>query len=226
MMVLFYRARSITPPIQIGNTGPLHIIHVGLTLKRLDCEKLPCNLDQVTSVYNYFTIMILKAVNRFQKGSNCFPKRQNTLRIIFQTLYVTMHTIDFHHMLSCCHMQAPVPAPTAEWNITPLAHSWSFSYMYCIVFSRNKLNLNPFHLSYTSTVTQNGCRWADLISPLKSSHPGFEKSSILLARFLVYCTSDQVTACWCIWKSFGVNACLHEEMYFHFIVEVFLYSFL
>jgi hypothetical protein len=54
-------------------------------------------------------------------------------------------------------------------------------------------------------------RWADIISPLKSSH--FEKSSILLARFLVCCTSDH---CWCIWKSFGVNTCLHWRNVFSF----------
>jgi hypothetical protein len=35
------------------------------------------------------------------------------------------------------------------------------------------------------------CRWAELISQLKSSH--FQNSSILFARFLVCSTSDQVT---------------------------------
>jgi hypothetical protein len=32
--------------------------------------------------------------------------------------------------------------------------------------------------------------------------------------------------CWCIWKSFGVNACLQWRKYFHFIGEVFCTVFL
>jgi hypothetical protein len=31
--------------------------------------------------------------------------------------------------------------------------------------------------------------------------------------------------CWCIWKSFEVNACLQWRKYYHFIGEVFLHSF-
>jgi hypothetical protein len=31
--------------------------------------------------------------------------------------------------------------------------------------------------------------------------------------------------CWCIWKLFGINACLQWRKYFHFIGELFLYSF-
>jgi hypothetical protein len=34
------------------------------------------------------------------------------------------------------------------------------------------------------------------------------------------------SGCWCIWKSFGLMRVFNEEMYFHFIGEVFLYSFL
>jgi hypothetical protein len=66
-------------------------------------------------------------------------------------------------------------------------------------------------------------RWAGLISPLKSSH--FEKSSILLTRFLVCCTSDQVTVD-AFGNLSGYMRVINEEMYFHFIGEVFLYSFL
>jgi hypothetical protein len=68
-------------------------------------------------------------------------------------------------------------------------------------------------------------RWADLISPLKSSH--FEKASILLARFLVCC--EWSSDCWCIWKSFRVNACLHWRNVFSFhwrsVFVQFFYEF-
>jgi hypothetical protein len=45
-----------------------------------------------------------------------------------------------------------------------------------------------------------------------------------VSRLLYEWSSD----CWCIWKSFGVNACLQwrNVFSFHFIGEVFLYSFL
>jgi hypothetical protein len=69
---------------------------------------------------------------------------------------------------------------------------------------------------------------------LSVSWPNLTTKIITLWEFLNFVNEvsrlqyEWSSDCWCIWKSLGVNACLqfNEEMYFYFIGEVFLYSFL